>query len=106
MTTMRGMSKKEFESIGTDKQIDSYRSTTIDYNTARQYTTDNSEDDGSKYLAEFRIPKGSKGAYVWQYSMYSDENEWLLPRNARFKKIGDNYIDKDGINRAVFELLM
>ena len=106
MITMRGMSKKEFESIGTDKQIESYRSTTIDYDIARQYTSDNKEDDGSKYLAEFRIPKGSKGAYVWQYSMYADESEWLLPRDSRFRRIGDTYIDKDGINRAVFELLM
>lgn len=106
MITMRGMSKKEFDTLGTTSQVNSYRSTTLDYNTARQYAGDNKESDGSKYLAEFRIPKNSKGAYVWQYSMYADEQEWLLPRNAKFKKIGDTYIDKDGIYRAVFEILM
>ncbi len=106
MVTMRGMSKKEFDSLGTDKQVKSYRSTTIDYDTARQYASDNREDDGSKYLVEFHIRKGSKGAYVWQYSMYPDEEEWLLPRNAKFNKVGENYIDKDGINRAVFEVII
>lgn len=106
MVTMRGMSKKEFESLGTDKQVKSYRSTTIDYDTARQYASDNREDDGSKYLVEFHIRKGSKGAYVWQYSMYPDEEEWLLPRNAKFNKVGETYIDKDGINRAVFEVII
>ena len=106
MVAMRGMSKKEFDSLGTDKQLKSYRSTTIDYDTAIQYAVDNKEDDESKYLVDFHIRKGSKGAYVWQYSMYPDEEEWLLPRNAKFNKVGEAYIDKDGINRAVFEVII
>ncbi|HDT8472015.1 TPA: hypothetical protein REB16_001968, partial [Staphylococcus pseudintermedius] len=61
----------------------SFTSTSIDKEVAENI------DDRAKIL-KIDVPKGAKGAYLEFVSEFSEELEFLLDKNTRFKIISDN----------------
>lgn len=55
---------------------------------------------GSKepyHLVEILLPKGTRGAYVREFSMFSNEKEFLLDKGTVFEYVGESTDQKTGI---------
>jgi hypothetical protein len=67
-----------------------YRSTTINPNIALNYNSRVNKDLHRKQtvMLQIRIPKGSKGLFVEDFSANPGESEFLLPRGSKVKVIG------------------
>jgi len=67
-----------------------YRSTTINPNIALNYNSRVNKDLQRKQtvMLQIRVPKGSKGLFVEDFSANPGESEFLLPRGSKVKVVG------------------
>lgn len=80
----RGMSRKEFNQILSGNEFKEFKHLSIDEKVAKQFAK-RSIDDG--VVVKFYLPKGTNGAYIGDYSIFKNEQEFVLNRNAKYDAI-------------------
>lgn len=80
----RGMSRKEFNQILSGNEFKEFKHLSIDEKVAKQFAK-RTIDDG--VVVKFYLPKGTNGAYIGDYSIFKNEQEFVLNRNAKYEAI-------------------
>ena len=80
----RGMSRKEFNQILSGNEFKEFKHLPIDEKVAKQFAK-RTIDDG--VVVKFYLPKGTNGAYIGDYSIFKNEQEFVLNRNAKYEAI-------------------
>ena len=80
----RGMSRKEFNQILSGNEFKEFKHLSIDEKVAKQFTK-RTIDDG--VVVKFYLPKGTNGAYIGDYSIFKNEQEFVLNRNAKYEAV-------------------
>lgn len=80
----RGMSRKEFNQILSGNEFKEFEHLSIDEKVAKQFAK-RTIDDG--VVVKFYLPKGTNGAYIGDYSIFKNEQEFVLNRNAKYEAI-------------------
>lgn len=80
----RGMSRKEFNQILSGNEFKEFKHLSIDEKVAKQFAK-RSIDDG--VVVKFYLPKGTNGAYIGDYSIFKNEQEFVLNRNAKYEAV-------------------
>ena len=80
----RGMSRKEFNQILSGNEFKEFKHLSIDEKVAKQFAQ-RTIDDG--VVVKFYLPKGTNGAYIGDYSIFKNEQEFVLNRNAKYEAI-------------------
>lgn len=80
----RGMSRKEFNQILSGNEFKEFKHLSIDEKVAKQFAK-RTIDDG--VAVKFYLPKGTNGAYIGDYSIFKNEQEFVLNRNAKYEAI-------------------
>lgn len=83
----RGMSRKEFNQILSGNEFKEFKHLSIDEKVAKQFAK-RTIDDG--VVVKFYLPKGTNGAYIGDYSIFKNEQEFVLNRNAKYEAIWKN----------------
>ena len=104
----RGISTSSFEGTESGMIIrdNAYISTSLDEASAGRFLAEKE----NPMIAELRIPKGSKGAYI-EGVLDMKEYEFLMPRGSEFRVISsgpgivDAYGDKVQVTRIIMELI-
>ena len=80
----RGMSRKEFNQILSGNEFKEFKHLSIDEKVAKQFAK-RTIDDG--VVVKFYLPKGTNGAYIGDYSIFKNEQEFVLNRNAKYEAV-------------------
>ena len=80
----RGMSRKEFNQILSGNEFKEFKHLSIDEKVAKQFAK-RTIDDG--VVVKFYLPKGTNGAYIGDYSIFKNEQEFVLNRNAKYDAV-------------------
>lgn len=80
----RGMSRKEFNQILSGNEFKEFKHLSIDEKVAKQFAK-RTIDDG--VVVKFYLPKGTNGAYIGDYSIFKNKQEFVLNRNAKYEAI-------------------
>lgn len=80
----RGMFRKEFNQILSGNEFKEFKHLSIDEKVAKQFAK-RTIDDG--VVVKFYLPKGTNGAYIGDYSIFKNEQEFVLNRNAKYEAI-------------------
>ena len=80
----RGMSRKEFNQILSGNEFKEFKHLSIDEKVAKQFAK-RTIDDG--VVVKFYLPKGTNGAYIGDYSIFKNEQEIVLNRNAKYEAV-------------------
>lgn len=80
----RGMPRKEFNQILSGNEFKEFKHLSIDEKVAKQFAK-RTIDDG--VVVKFYLPKGTNGAYIGDYSIFKNEQEFVLNRNAKYEAI-------------------
>lgn len=80
----RGMSRKEFNQILSGNEFKEFKHLSIDEKVAKQFSK-RTIDDG--VVVKFYLPKGTNGAYIGDYSIFKNEQEFVLNRNAKYEAV-------------------
>lgn len=80
----RGMSRKEFNQILSGNEFKEFKHLSINEKVAKQFAK-RTIDDG--VVVKFYLPKGTNGAYIGDYSIFKNEQEFVLNRNAKYEAI-------------------
>lgn len=80
----RGMSRKEFNQILSGNEFKEFKHLFIDEKVAKQFAK-RTIDDG--VVVKFYLPKGTNGAYIGDYSIFKNEQEFVLNRNAKYEAV-------------------
>lgn len=80
----RGMSRKEFNQILSGNEFKEFKHLSIDEKVAKQFA-ERTIDDG--VVVKFYLPKGTNGAYIGDYSIFKNEQEFVLNRNAKYEAV-------------------
>lgn len=80
----RGMSRKEFNQILSGNEFKEFKHLSIDEKVAKQFAK-RTIDDG--VVVKFYLPKGTNGAYIGDYSIFINEQEFVLNRNAKYEAV-------------------
>ena len=80
----RGMSRKEFNQILSGNEFKEFKHLSIDEKVAKQFAK-RTIDDG--VVVKFYLPKGTNGAYIGDYSIFKNEQEFVLKRNAKYEAV-------------------
>jgi len=83
----RGMSRKEFNQILSGNEFKEFKHLSIDEKVAKQFAK-RTIDDG--VVVKFYLPKGTNGAYIGDYSIFKNEQEFVLNRNAKYEAVWKN----------------
>ena len=80
----RGMSRKEFNQILSGNEFKEFKHLSIDEKVAKQFAKRTIYDG---VVVKFYLPKGTNGAYIGDYSIFKNEQEFVLNRNAKYEAI-------------------
>lgn len=80
----RGMSRKEFNQILSGNEFKEFKHLSIDEKVTKQFAK-RTIDDG--VVVKFYLPKGTNGAYIGDYSIFKNEQEFVLNRNAKYEAV-------------------
>ena len=80
----RGMFRKEFNQILSGNEFKEFKHLSIDEKVAKQFAK-RTIDDG--VVVKFYLPKGTNGAYIGDYSIFKNEQEFVLNRNAKYEAV-------------------
>ena len=80
----RGMSRKESNQILSGNEFKEFKHLSIDEKVAKQFAK-RTIDDG--VVVKFYLPKGTNGAYIGDYSIFKNEQEFVLNRNAKYEAV-------------------
>ena len=80
----RGMSRKEFNQLLSGNEFKEFKHLSIDEKVAKQFAK-RTIDDG--VVVKFYLPKGTNGAYIGDYSIFKNEQEFVLNRNAKYEAV-------------------
>lgn len=88
----RGMSKREFKNLINGNTFNEFKHLSIDKEVAKRFAK-HSVDKG--VVVEFHLPKGTNGAYIGDYSIFKNEKEFVLNRNAKYEIVekGKNKVE-------------
>lgn len=80
----RGMSRKEFNQILSGNEFKEFKHLSIDEKVAKQFAKRTIYDG---VVVKFYLPKGTNGAYIGDYSIFKNEQEFVLNRNAKYEAV-------------------
>ncbi|MCT1507050.1 ADP-ribosyltransferase [Staphylococcus hominis] len=86
----RGVSEEEFKNVikngkGTFNSFESFKSTSLNYDIAGNFSLMNQENSEYDYILIFNIPKNARGAYIESISKMKEEKEFILDKQTDYK---------------------
>lgn len=106
----RGVSEEEFRNVikndkGTFDSFESFKSTSLNYDIAGDFSLISQENSEYDYILIFNIPKSARGAYIENISKVKYEKEFILDKQTNYK-LEDILEDKDKhIMYAILEVV-
>lgn len=80
----RGMSIEELGNLTSGNEFKEFKHLSIVERVANNFV-ENYNDEG--IVVKFHLPKGTNGAYIGDYSRFHHEQEFILNRNTKYKRV-------------------